>query len=126
LPDWSEAAPKLRALAADYAVVVTCSGVKAAYYLGDFSADLNYSAMLEPDSREEFGLGARTGRRRVSSPESIQQITQACGRVSVLVEEGHMNDGMISQESLDLLDQLGHRIMVTNRLWAWIIEGAVL
>lgn len=123
LPDWSEAAPDLRALVADYPVVVTCSGVKAAYYLGDFSFDLNHSVMLETDSGDEFGLDTRTGRRVVSSPESIRRITQACGRVLVLVEEGHMQEPMVSEEVLNLLDQLGNRFMVTNGLWAWIIEG---
>ena len=122
-PDWSPVVEDLRNLARDYPVVVSCSGVKAAYYLGDFSFDLSYSVMMETDTGADFGLDRRTGRQVVSSADAVARIVRDCGPTLVIVEEQHLFEAMVPQATVDFLDQAGDRTMVTDRLWVWKLKA---
>jgi hypothetical protein len=117
--DWSHATERLRELAMHYPVILSSSGVKAAYYLGDFSFELNASVMGETDSGTEFGMDSRTGRRVVSNPQSIQRIREECGALLVIVEDVHFNDA----DTLSLLDEIGRRVALTANMWVWTVDS---
>jgi hypothetical protein len=116
--DWPAAADEIRKAINDYPVVLSSSGVKAAYYLGDFSFDLNSSVMAETDTGEEFGLDPRTGRQVISSMSSILRVIQECGPTLVIVDVQHFKH----EETLAALDELTNRLMPAANMWIWKIE----
>jgi hypothetical protein len=84
--DWSPALPALRAhLAAGDAVVVSNS-MKGLWYLGRYDYELNASIVAETRSGEEFGVDRRTGRRVVSTPESVAAVLRERDRVLFVLE----------------------------------------
>jgi hypothetical protein len=117
--DWAYAAEPLRELTRPYPIILSSSGVKAAYYLGDFSFELNTSVVRETDTRGEFGLDSRTGRQVVSSPESIRKIVEECGSLLVIAEEIHFDDA----DTLSFLDEIGKRVAVTANMWVWTVDS---
>jgi hypothetical protein len=117
--DWAYAAEPLRELAGEYPVILSSSGVKAAYYLGDFSFELNTSVMRETDTGKEFGLDSRTGRQVVSSAGSVGSIMEECGSLLVIVEEIHFDDA----DTLSFLDEIGKRVAVTANMWVWTVDS---
>jgi hypothetical protein len=116
--DWRLAADGIREAVKDYPVVVSSTGVKAAYYLGDFSFELNSSVMLETDTGEEFGLDPRTGRQVVSSLDSILRIVHECGPTLVIVERAHYRH----EDTLEALDDLTSRLTPVVNMWIWKIH----
>jgi hypothetical protein len=116
--DWPAAAEEIREAVKDHPVVVSSSGVKAAYYLGDFSFELNSSVMLETDTGEEFGLDPRTGRQVISSMDSILRIVHGCGPTLVIIEPFHHR----KEETFPALDKLGPRLMPAANIWVWRID----
>jgi hypothetical protein len=116
--DWRLATDGIREAVKDYPVVVSSTGVKAAYYLGDFSFELNSSVMLETDTGEEFGLDPRTGRQVVSSLDSILRIVHECGPTLVIVERTHYRH----EETLEALDELTSRLTPVVNMWVWKIK----
>ena len=116
--DWPAAADEIGDAINDYPVVISTSGVKAAYYLGDFSFDLNSSVMLETDTGEEFGLDPRTGRQVISSMNSILRVIQECGPTLVIVDVQHFKHA----ETLAALDELTNRLMAAANMWIWKIK----
>ena len=116
--DWAYAATRLSELASDYPIILSSSGVKAAYYLGDFSFELNGSVVRETDSKIEFGMDRRTGRQVVSNAQSIHRIREECGALLVIVEDVHFND----EGTLAFLDEVGNRIEVVPNMWVWTVE----
>lgn len=72
-PDWTENSQWLTELVNESPYVITTTGVPLAYSAGSFDLELYYSLMLETDTRTEFGLDRRTGRRVISSAESLQK-----------------------------------------------------
>jgi hypothetical protein len=117
--DWPSAADEIRRAIDDYPVVLTDNGVKAAYYLGDFSFELNSSIMLETDSGEEFGLDPRTGRQVVSSLDSILRIVHECGPTLVIVDHvGHRHE-----DTLEALDELTSRLIPAANMSMWKIDS---
>ena len=123
--DWPAAAENLQELSRDYPTVLSSSGVKAAWYLGNFGFELNYSVMLETESGDEFGLDHRTGRLAVSSPESVREIIRHCGPALIIVEDRHANDRrQVSPETVALLDRIGNRKQVdAANLWVWTVPA---
>ena len=118
VPDWPTAADEIREAIKNYPVVLSSSGVRAAYYLGDFSFDLNSSVMLETDTGEEFGLDRRTGRQVVSSLDSILRIVHECGSTLVIVEPPYYRH----EDTLNALDELTNRLMPATNIWIWKID----
>jgi hypothetical protein len=116
--DWPAAVDEIREAINDYPVVLSSTGVKAAYYLGDFSFELNSSVMLETDTGEEFGLDPRTGRQVVSSLDSIVRIVRECGPTLVIVERAHYRH----EETLEALDELTSRLTPVVNMWVWKIK----
>ena len=108
---------KIKRAIDDYPVVLTSSGVRAAYYLGDFSFEFNNSVMLETDSGDEFGLDRRTGRQVVSSLDSILRIAHECGPTLVIVDHGHHR----YQDTLETLDELMIRLIPAANISMWKI-----
>ena len=116
--DWPAAADEIREAINLYPVVLSSSGVKAAYYLGDFSFELNSSVMLETDTEEEFGLDPRTGRQVISSMNSILRVIQECGPTLVIMDAQHFRH----EETLAALDELANRLMPAANMWIWKID----
>lgn len=84
--DWGGASAQLRQLAAVADAVVTTNSMKALYYLGDYDFEINASIVPETDTRAEFGLDTRTGRRAISTAASLRQVL-AEHPVSLIVAE---------------------------------------
>jgi hypothetical protein len=125
--DWMRAAQELKPVIPDYPVVISSAGVKAAYYLGSFSFDLNLSVMRETDTRYEFGRDRRTGRQVISSPESLTAVLLECGRAVVLVEDVHLdNPAGVPVATVAFLDRLAERTRVAEGLWMWRVGYAEL
>jgi len=120
--DWPEATDKIRESIKHYPVVLSSSGVKAAYYLGDFSFELNSSVMRETDTREEFGLDRRTGRRVISNLESIMKIVRECGSTLVIVEEGHSRN----EETLMALNEFVSPLTPAANMRVWTLDPRVI
>lgn len=117
LPDWYSATDEIRRTIDDYPVVITSSGVKAAYYLGDFSFELNHSVMLETDTGEEFGLDWRTGRQVIAGIDSVLRVVRECGPSLVIGDEWH-----VQEDTLAALDDLTSRRTPAANLWTWKID----
>jgi hypothetical protein len=85
-PDWTPLLAELgpRARAADF--VVTSNSMKALYYLGRYDYELNATIVPETDTREEFGLDRRTGRRAIGTAESIGRVLSGPGDGLVVIE----------------------------------------
>ena len=63
IADWPAELDVLRPLAQEPAILVTSSGMKAIYYLGDYDFELNANVVDETDTRRDFGIDERTGRQ---------------------------------------------------------------
>ena len=118
--DWPSALDEIRQALNKYPVVLTSSGVKAAYYLGDFSFELNRSVLLETDTGAEFGLDPRTGRQVIASIESVLRVARECGPTLVIVDQQHFRH----EETLTALDGLAIRQNPAANLLTWEIDPA--
>lgn len=123
LAEWRHAVDVFEELLASPRVILSSAGIKAAYFFGDFSFDLNASVMAETDTRTEFGLDRRTGRRIISAPESLRHVMLACGPGFAVVEHHHEgHPAAVPQETVALLDEFGERIDAGDSglvIWAW-------
>lgn len=122
--DWPAAIEVIQQLVEEYPTVITSSGVKAAWYLGSFDFDLNYSVMKETDTSDEFGIDPRTGRPVISSPESVRQVLQENAPALIIIEDYHANDRRaVSVEVMKLLDQVGDRVETDAKyLKIWVVS----
>jgi hypothetical protein len=116
--DWPAATGELRKAINDYPIVLSSSGVTAAYYLGDFSFELNSSVMRETDTGEEFGLDPRTGRQVISSLESIMKIVRECGATLVIVDGLHYRH----EETLMALDAVVSPLTPAAHMRVWRLD----
>ena len=121
--DWGRAASELTALMDKHPVVLTSTGVKAAYYLGGFSFDLNSSVMLENGDGSEFVLDERTGRRVISSPESVAAVLFTCAPALVIVESRHAGSSIVPPATIALLDRFGTEVKFSGNLRVWTIPA---
>jgi hypothetical protein len=120
--DWPAAVDELRDTIKHYPVVISSTGVTTAYYLGDFSFELNSSVMRETDTRQEFGLDHRTGRQVISNLESIMKIVRECGSTLVIVEKGHHPN----EETLTGLDELVSPLTPAANMRVWTLNPRVI
>ena len=87
IADWPAELGVLRPLAQEPAILVTSSGMKAIYYLGDYDFELNANVVDETDTRRDFGIDERTGRQAVSTPESVELLLRCYGDIVFVIDE---------------------------------------
>jgi hypothetical protein len=86
-PDWGPAKATLLESARSADRVVTSNGMKALYYVGRYDYELNVSIVAETDTRLDFGLDERTGRRAIGSPQAFRKVVADGGQTLVILEE---------------------------------------
>lgn len=105
-PDWSAARPILRDQAARAGVVIVSNAMKALYYLGRYDYELNVSIVAETNTRAEFGIDGRTGRRAISSPQSLARVLDDHADALVVAEREKLgSDSGVTTESLALVER---------------------
>jgi len=85
-PNWDLALPSLREFVAKADTKIVSSGVKGVYYLGGYDYELNASVVRESESGEEFGKDLRTGRKVISTPESLGKVLDQAQTALVVIE----------------------------------------
>jgi len=113
----------LEALRADYPVIVTSAGVKAVYFLGDLTVDLNASVTRESDTGVDFGRDVRTGRPVIAQPEAMARVMELCPAGMVVIEAGHAGvRWSVPAETIAFLDERAVAQPSPGRglhLWTW-------
>jgi len=121
--DWVSARPVLEGLRADYPVIVASTGVKAVYFLGDLTVDLNASVTRESDTGVDFGRDTRTGRPVIAQPEAMARVMELCPAGMVIVEAGHAGTRWsVPAETMAFLDERAIAQASPGRglyLWTW-------
>ena len=84
---WSSAQRLLLPLAANADAIVTSNSMKAIYYLGRYDYELNTSIVAETNTGAEFGIDERTGRRAISTPESLAQVLRTHATTLIVAEK---------------------------------------
>jgi hypothetical protein len=72
IANWPAEVPSIRPMIEPPTILVTSSGMKAVYYLGDYDFELNANGADETDTRRDFGRDPRSGRQVVSAPASVE------------------------------------------------------
>jgi len=128
--DWARAAPLLKEASNAAAVVLTSAGVKAQYYLARFDFELSETILAEARPPRQFGLDTRTGRRVVSSPESVRQIVDCYPTGLVVVEEHHWRSAWSVNDAVaDFFEETGKPIELPPsmklRAYTWRHSDAI-
>lgn len=111
--DWERAAPALRPLLADAAVVVNTEELGPLYYLGRH--DILYSpsklAELPPSIRADFGRDPRTGRPVIGSLEALERVIRCHPSGLFLAPALHWRRPYLADaEAVDLLGRLAEPV----------------
>ena len=105
-PDWT---PAVRALAPHIAAadrIITSNSMKALYYFGRYDLELNATIVAETDTRAEFGLDERTGRRVIGLAASLRTALDREDRTLVLVEQSKLGrESGVSAAAVAVLDR---------------------
>jgi hypothetical protein len=101
--DWARAAFTLRQLTDSADVVVSTALPKTLYYLGRADVTLSLTELGELGRRDgkpiEFNLDPRTGRRAISSPESLERLMGCYAHGLVLIEDQHWHNEVVIPDS---------------------------
>jgi hypothetical protein len=87
IANWPAEVEAVKPLAAPPAILVTSSGMKAVYYLGDYDFELNASVADETDTRRDFGIDPRTGRQVLSRVESVELLMRCYPSIVFVADE---------------------------------------
>lgn len=87
IANWEAEADTLRPLTTPPTILVTSSGMKAIYYLGDYDFEMNANVADETDTRQDFGIDERTGRQVVSSAESVERLMSCYSDIVFVADE---------------------------------------
>lgn len=119
--DWEKASIKLKEMIHEPVVLITSSGVKAAYYFGDYSYELSYNLMHSNEARTEFSIYPVTGRKVISSVKSLKELVMTCGPVIVIVDESRLNNKYnVPEETKNYLKKHGKLIDIRiDNLYIW-------
>jgi hypothetical protein len=124
--DWGKVANILKNKNDDSYVLITSSSGKAAYYFGDYSFSLNYSEIHHTDTKKEFGLDPRTGRRVITSAESIEKILKKCKKCIIIAEKHHIDGINIPNETVKYIIKYGNKIETNvNNISVWKIDKSI-
>lgn len=117
--NWAAASDEiLKPLAAQASVLVTTQGLHSLYFLGDYDFDFSATRITDyPDNmRREFQVDPRTGRRIISSAESIRLIIE-CYPDGLIVahQKGWKHPGRLNQESAKVIEKLAQPIPLPQK-----------
>lgn len=104
-PNWLATRPELEPLLNEAEDVLVSSGVKALYAYDRYDFELNKTVVEETSTGAEFGLDQRTGRRVISSVESLARIVDDPGVELVVLENRMLN--LDYSASTDVVNWLG-------------------
>jgi 4-amino-4-deoxy-L-arabinose transferase-like glycosyltransferase len=85
--NWPAEVETVKPLVAPPTILVTSSGMKAVYYLGDYDFELNANVADETDTRQDFGIDPRTGRQVLSRPESVELLLRCYPHIVFVADE---------------------------------------
>jgi hypothetical protein len=121
--DWSLLSKKLSTKVNGDYVLITSAGVKSAYFIGDFSYDMNRSILENTDTGNDFGLDRRTGRRAIYTITALEEIISHCYPILIILEKDHVNGVAVNKKVVDILNRKGTKIdMNIDRFMVWIIN----
>lgn len=90
-PDWTLAQSDLSHYLDSATQVIVSSGVKSLYAFGRYDYELSRTVIDDTLSQEEFGYDARTGRRVISTAESVSNIISREGTALIVLENRMLN-----------------------------------
>lgn len=124
--DWSISQPVLRPAAERADVVVTSNAMKSLYYLGRYDYELNSSIVIETDTQTEFGRDLRTGRRAISTADSLERVLGEADSVLVVLEDEKLGSRYgVSPDAIEVLNSRCDRLTLPKQaqLTAWQCLG---
>jgi hypothetical protein len=112
--NWAAASDKkLKSLATQASVIVTTQGLHSLYFLGDYDFDINATRLsdLPTHMRTEFQVDPRTGRRIITSAESLQLVME-CYPDGLIVahQRGWKHSGRLNEATAHVIEQLAQPI----------------
>ena len=87
IANWPAETAALQPLVEPPTILVTSSGMKAIYYLGDYDFELNANVADETDTHRDFGIDERTGRQALSSPASVELLMSCYSDIVFVIDE---------------------------------------
>lgn len=90
--DWTASSPELIRIAETVDVIVVTYDLAGFYYLGDVDYVLSRTVMMETDTRKEFGMDYRTGRRVIADADSLRLIMECHPSGLIIVDRERQGD----------------------------------
>ena len=87
IANWPAETAALQPIVEPPTILVTSSGMKAIYYLGDYDFELNANVADETDTGRDFGIDERTGRQALSSPASVELLMSCYSDIVFVIDE---------------------------------------
>lgn len=117
--NWTAASDKkLKSLATQASVIVTTQGLHSLYFLGDYDFDINATRLSDLPShmRTEFRVDPRTGRRIITSAESLQLVMECYPDGLVVAHQrGWKHPGRLNEASALIIKQLAQPIPLPKK-----------
>jgi len=102
--DWTPQLPLLRALVGKRLFVATDS-VRTLYYLGDYDVILGRSELSDVGD-QEFTYDKRTGKRDISTGQSLARIISCYADGIILVSNARWRTANVTDEAADTIERL--------------------
>lgn len=108
---WTDKAPEVRAALGQPSILLVGDDFNAIAYLGDFDLLINTHRTEDIAPGGEFVLDARTGRRAISQPQSIDRVVACYPDGAILVSDERWRTYIgVSDEAADIIERLAQPV----------------
>ncbi|MEP7311782.1 MAG: hypothetical protein ABI859_04325 [Pseudomonadota bacterium] len=124
-PDWSRAVPALAEAAGKAQRVITSNSMRALYYLGRYDYELHASIVAETETGTEFGVDPRTGRRAISTVQSLRSVIDMPGSTLIVLEDKAMHrNSAVSSAVVQAIDTRCAEVSLPREvpMHAWVCD----